>query len=71
MTFCKLGETMIRSVGYFCLMLVAVMFLGERAFANDQIELGKVNWNRDLEKAQAVSLKTGKPMFVQFQEVPG
>jgi len=39
--------------------------------ANDRVELGKVTWNRDLDKAKALSAKTGKPLFVQFQEVPG
>lgn len=34
-------------------------------------ELGEVNWNRNLDQAVAISRKTGKPLFVQFQEVPG
>lgn len=37
----------------------------------DQVELGKVHWMRDLEAAKALSAKSGKPVFIQFQEVPG
>ena len=35
------------------------------------IELGQVHWGRELDKAEALSEETGKPLFVQFQEVPG
>jgi len=35
------------------------------------IELGAVNWGRDLEAAKKTSAKTGKPIMVLFQEVPG
>ena len=35
------------------------------------VELGAVQWNRNLENAKAASVETGKPLFVQFQEVPG
>lgn len=35
------------------------------------VELGQVEWNRNLEEAKAASAKSGKPLFVQFQEVPG
>lgn len=35
------------------------------------VELGKVQWNRDLEQARKLAAESGKPMFVQFQEVPG
>ena len=41
------------------------------AIAQERIELGKVKWLRGLENAKALSAKTGKPIFVQFQEVPG
>lgn len=34
-------------------------------------ELGRVRWRRGLEAAKADSKKTGKPIFVLFQEVPG
>ncbi|MCC7465173.1 MAG: thioredoxin family protein [Saprospiraceae bacterium] len=34
-------------------------------------ELGKVHWLRDLDAGQAASKKTGKPLLILFQEVPG
>lgn len=34
-------------------------------------ELGKVSWYRDYEEAIAESERTGKPVFLLFQEVPG
>ncbi len=36
-----------------------------------QVELGAVHWGRELERAQAKSAKTGKPVFLLFQEIPG
>lgn len=39
--------------------------------ADSPVELGSVNWLRDLEKAKELSSESGKPLFVQFQEVPG
>ncbi len=35
------------------------------------IELGKVRWGRDLPKALAEADRTGRPIFLLFQEVPG
>lgn len=35
------------------------------------IELGTVNWTRDYETGLAAVKKSGKPMFLLFQEVPG
>ena len=40
-------------------------------FAEQPVELGLVKWERDLQEAKRLSKKTGKPLFVQFQEVPG
>src|SRR5689334_1545101 len=34
-------------------------------------ELGRVHWLRDLQAGQAEAAKTGKPMLILFQEVPG
>lgn len=36
-----------------------------------RVELGAVEWNRDLDAAKKQSAETGKPIFVLFQEVPG
>ncbi len=35
------------------------------------VELGKVRWGRDLPAALAESERTGRPVFLLFQEVPG
>ena len=43
-----------------------------RAALNDNpVEIGTVNWGRDLDSALAKSKKNGKPVLVLFQEVPG
>ena len=34
-------------------------------------ELGKVEWSRDLDAAYAESSKSGRPVLLLFQEVPG
>lgn len=35
------------------------------------IELGRVNWSRDLELAKELSKKTNKDILILFQEIPG
>ena len=53
-------------------LVVAALFQTNISFSQTTpVELGQVKWNRDLEKAKAASKQTGKPLFVQFQEVPG
>lgn len=37
----------------------------------DTPELGEVKWQRDHQAALSESARTGKPVFAQFQEVPG
>lgn len=39
--------------------------------ASQPRELGEIQWLRDFDAASAASRKTGKPMLVLFQEVPG
>jgi len=34
-------------------------------------ELGAVHWQRNLDEAAKLAKAESKPMFVQFQEVPG
>ena len=41
------------------------------AQGQQRVELGMVKWHRDLESAKALAGKQNKPLFVQFQEVPG
>ncbi|MBK6993734.1 MAG: thioredoxin family protein [Lewinellaceae bacterium] len=38
---------------------------------NQPIELGQVHWLRDLDTGRAESQKSGKPILLLFQEVPG
>ncbi len=35
------------------------------------VELGKIQWGRDLDHALLAAQTSGKPVFVLFQEVPG
>ena len=39
--------------------------------ASPPVEAGKVAWSRDLDAALVSSAKTGKPLLVLFQEIPG
>jgi hypothetical protein len=41
---------------------------GERI---NPVEVGKVKWERDYESALTSAKKSGKPVFLLFQEVPG
>lgn len=36
-----------------------------------QVETGDVHWLRDPEQAKQLSKKTGKPILMLFQEIPG
>ncbi len=39
--------------------------------AQNPIEVGDVHWGRDFDAALEMSAKSGKPVLVLFQEVPG
>lgn len=47
----------------------AIFILGSTHAA--QLELGNVSWLRNYDQAVEVSQKTGKPILILFQEVPG
>jgi len=38
---------------------------------NQPVELGTVNWKRDLDEAVSASKQKEKPIAILFQEVPG
>ncbi len=54
------------------LILTACLMLAQSVAASDNpIEVGSVNWGRDLNQALQTSGETGRPVLVLFQEVPG
>lgn len=55
------------------LLSLAVLISACSAEPTDKqrVELGTVKWQRDHDSALALSVKTGKPVFLLFQEVPG
>jgi len=44
---------------------------GKKPAVKQPVELGKVDWGRDLDEAVAKSKKSNKPIALLFQEVPG
>ncbi len=52
-----------------------ILSIGMTAFGsevlNNPVEVGDVRWGRDLDAAFEHSAKTGKPVLVLFQEIPG
>ena len=38
---------------------------------NQPVEMGQVRWGRDLDAAKDEARRTGRPLFVLFQEIPG
>lgn len=53
------------------LPMFAMLPLSCTAMPEQPIEVGTVQWQRDLDLALASSKKSGKPVFALFQEVPG
>jgi hypothetical protein len=54
------------------LMLAVVLMLPYGPAAKENpVEIGLVNWGRNLDKALQLSGETGRPIFLLFQEVPG
>ncbi len=51
---------------FFCLIFVSC-----QAQPKQTPELGSVAWSRDLATSLEASKKSGKPVFLLFQEVPG
>lgn len=54
-----------------CLLSAPLWTFQESAMQEKNVEVGLVNWGRDLDKACGLSRSTGKPVLVLFQEVPG
>ena len=54
------------------LLSTAAVLLSLCVYVNgSDVEVGVVNWQRDYEQALHNSVKSGKPVFMLFQEVPG
>ena len=57
------------------LFMFIVLFIGGLAHGseviNNPVEVGHVRWGRDFQTALQSSAKTGKPVLVLFQEIPG
>ncbi|MEN0050134.1 MAG: VPGUxxT family thioredoxin-like (seleno)protein, type 2 [Bacteroidota bacterium] len=53
------------------LSLVVVLFFSTSLLAQQPVELGKVDWLRDMNLAQKQAKEDQKPIFLLFQEVPG
>lgn len=51
------------------LLLGTPLALG--ACADEPVEFGRIHWRRSLEPALEESARNGKPIWLQFQEVPG
>ena len=52
------------------ILAVGVAVYGDETI-NNPIEAGDVRWGRDFDAALKNSAKTGKPVLVLFQEIPG
>ena len=54
-------------------LAAAVLTLGALTAQDPKqtVEYGTVDWQRDLDGAFATAEKTGKPVLLLFQEVPG
>lgn len=56
---------------FFPLLLAALAALPQDPADSNPVELGSVAWGRELPAALAESGRTGKPVFLLFQEIPG
>ena len=45
--------------------------IADESIENNPVEAGTVRWNRDYDAALKQSNRTGKPVFLLFQEIPG
>ena len=59
-----------RVLAIFIILAIGAVAFGSEIVKNP-IEVGDVRWGRDLDAAFGNSAKTGKPVLVLFQEVPG
>ncbi len=60
----------LKAISFLVLLLIGLSANGENSNQNP-VEVGDVNWGRDYNAALKTSAKSGKPVLVLFQEVPG
>lgn len=53
------------------LLLLGMLMMVGLPLGAGPVELGTVEWSRDYDAGLKVVKKSGKPMFLLFQEVPG
>ncbi len=64
-------NTPLKSTLFFFVFFILVAFGNKENAIPQPEELGAVNWLRDYDQAIASAKKTGKPVLILFQEVPG
>ena len=52
-------------------VLLTLASLGAAAADNEYEELGTIHWLRSYDRALELAARTGKPVLILFQEVPG
>lgn len=62
---------MLMRIGLFLIGIIVVSLFDPVLGQSQPEELGLIKWNRDLDLAQSLSLKTKKPILILFQEIPG
>lgn len=72
-------KSIINPILFFAVSISAISFLinsstsqaNETTVNDNVVEKGAVNWSNDLDAAKKLSAKSGRPIFLLFQEVPG
>ncbi len=60
-----------KSNSLFVITLVLGLIMSFQSICQNHIELGNVNWLRDLDEGVTLAIKKQKPVLILFQEVPG
>ena len=72
-------KSIINPILFFAVSISAISLLinsstsqaNETTVNDNVVEKGAVNWSNDLDAAKKLSAKSGRPIFLLFQEVPG
>ena len=65
--------TFVKTIGLLAALLMIGVTLSQNGNSSGKqpVELGTVKWSRDLDASLTSASKSGKPIFLLFQEVPG